>query len=299
MTAQIFAKFGDLKGKAFLLKEETLVGRAQTNQIVLAHKLVSNRHARIYRDKEKGCFVIEDLGSLNGTLLDGVAIKRPRKLGHLHMVNFGGSTEFFFLDPSQVPTGQAVGTRSVVLQDAAPKAQNFEMSDKRKTYIGKEFAQTPAVFTSLKDDPQPTPDSKEKRNTMFGQSHAIIPSSLLDKIQKQGDLDTAEFSKQVPEGFYLVMSGLDELPVRYLLREGENMVGRGEDLAVRIIDSQMSRHHALITIRDGKAFLRDLGSTNHCFVNGKRIRKETELKPGCELAFGKLAGTVEIRNMES
>lgn len=299
MTAQIFAKFGDLKGKAFLLKDDMLVGRAQTNQIVLAHKLVSNRHARIYRDRENGCFVIEDLGSLNGTLLDGIPLKRPRKLGHLHMVNFGGSTDFFFLDPSQVPTGQAVGTRSVVLPGQGPKVHHLEKSDKRKTFIGKEFAQTPAVFGSSAVDGEAGTGTGDKGNTLFGQSPSAIPSSLLDKLRHQPALESEELPKKLSESYYLVMEGLDEMPVWYLLMEGENLVGRGEGLAVRIIDSQMSRHHALITIREGKAFIRDLDSTNQSFVNGKRIRKEVELKPGSEVTFGKLVGRIELRAEES
>jgi hypothetical protein len=50
------------------------VGRSQENDIVINDPNVSRRHARISRS-DNG-FVVEDLGSTNGTLLDGAPIDR-------------------------------------------------------------------------------------------------------------------------------------------------------------------------------------------------------------------------------
>jgi hypothetical protein len=52
------------------------VGRSQENDIVINDPNVSRRHARISRSD--GGFVVEDLGSTNGTLLDGAPIDRER-----------------------------------------------------------------------------------------------------------------------------------------------------------------------------------------------------------------------------
>ena len=52
------------------------VGRSEDNAIVVADPNVSRRHARLVRS-ENG-FVVEDLGSTNGTLLDGSPIDRER-----------------------------------------------------------------------------------------------------------------------------------------------------------------------------------------------------------------------------
>ena len=52
------------------------VGRSQENDIVIHDPNVSRRHARISR-ADNG-FVVEDLGSTNGTLLDGAPIDRER-----------------------------------------------------------------------------------------------------------------------------------------------------------------------------------------------------------------------------
>jgi hypothetical protein len=52
------------------------IGRSQENDIVIPDPNVSRKHARISR--AEGGFVIEDLGSTNGTLLDGAPIDRER-----------------------------------------------------------------------------------------------------------------------------------------------------------------------------------------------------------------------------
>ncbi len=52
------------------------VGRSQENDIVVPDPNVSRRHARLSR-ADNG-FVVEDLGSTNGTLLDGAPIDRER-----------------------------------------------------------------------------------------------------------------------------------------------------------------------------------------------------------------------------
>jgi hypothetical protein len=52
------------------------VGRSEDNDIVIPDPNVSRRHARLSR-ADNG-FVVEDLGSTNGTLLDGAPIDRER-----------------------------------------------------------------------------------------------------------------------------------------------------------------------------------------------------------------------------
>ncbi len=46
--------------------------------------------ARITWDAEGGCYVLEDLDSLNGTDLDGQRVAGPEPLGHLHVITFAG-----------------------------------------------------------------------------------------------------------------------------------------------------------------------------------------------------------------
>lgn len=67
---------GKFQGSEYPLTEagEMLVGRSGDVQIVLAEDMVSRRHARIWYDGSR--ISIEDLGSTNGTFVNGEKIKR-------------------------------------------------------------------------------------------------------------------------------------------------------------------------------------------------------------------------------
>ncbi len=52
--------------------KEVLIGRNSDNDIQIDNLAVSGRHARIF--KKKDGYVIEDLGSTNGTFVDGKKI---------------------------------------------------------------------------------------------------------------------------------------------------------------------------------------------------------------------------------
>ena len=55
-------------------QREQVVGRASWNDLVLANMAVSRAHARVVLDDGK--LTIEDLGSRNGIIVDGVACSR-------------------------------------------------------------------------------------------------------------------------------------------------------------------------------------------------------------------------------
>jgi len=65
----------DARGREFLVAGEATVGRAPGCAIVLHGDYVSAHHARLF---ERGGRVwVEDLGSTNGTLLNGRRVRRP------------------------------------------------------------------------------------------------------------------------------------------------------------------------------------------------------------------------------
>ncbi|HET9987302.1 MAG TPA: FHA domain-containing protein, partial [Kofleriaceae bacterium] len=57
---------------------DIVVGRAATSDIPIDHDAVSRRHAILRRRADR--VTIEDLGSRNGTLVNGVAITGVRRL---------------------------------------------------------------------------------------------------------------------------------------------------------------------------------------------------------------------------
>ena len=56
-------------------------------------------------------------------------------------------------------------------------------------------------------------------------------------------------------------------------------IGRGSDEAMHLpYDHLISRHHARITVSEGKFILSDLNSTNGTFIGKKRIREDTVIE---------------------
>ena len=51
--------------------------------------------------------------------------------------------------------------------------------------------------------------------------------------------------------------------------QDELIIGRGSDCQIQIDDRQVSRHHARISMTDGKMMLEDLASKNGTFLAGK------------------------------
>jgi pSer/pThr/pTyr-binding forkhead associated (FHA) protein len=71
---------------------------------------------------------------------------------------------------------------------------------------------------------------------------------------------------------------------RWVLDQDRVTIGRAPDCEVQLPKRQVSRYHARIERDDGGYLLRDLGSKNGTFVNGKEVRGEPcRLKDGDEL----------------
>jgi pSer/pThr/pTyr-binding forkhead associated (FHA) protein len=69
------------------LKGTTNVGRAQDNQVVLDDPTVSRHHAWIKSEGED--FLVFDIGSANGTFVNGQPVEEPFRLENGDVVRFG------------------------------------------------------------------------------------------------------------------------------------------------------------------------------------------------------------------
>lgn len=81
---------------------------------------------------------------------------------------------------------------------------------------------------------------------------------------------------------------LEKLPV---------LLGRGSDAGIQVLDGFASRRHCEISEKDGALFMRDLGSKNGSFVNG-RYTSESSLRPGDELGVGATTFVVSYETSE-
>ena len=105
---------------------------------------------------------------------------------------------------------------------------------------------------------------------------ASVPLGAVAIEVEEGATPDAHFSLRMLKGVP---------PDRVYSIEGTTRVGRGEESEILLVDSSVSRAHAILEIDGAQPVVRDLGSTNGTFVNGRRVSVEA-LRDGDELLFG-------------
>jgi two-component system cell cycle response regulator len=91
---------------------------------------------------------------------------------------------------------------------------------------------------------------------------------------------------------FTVVSGPSAGAIYSLVTE-ENVIGRGKECSVRIIDAGISRRHARVLRQaTGKYMVEDLGSSNGTFVGGARIAGQHPLSEGDRIGVGP---SIELR----
>jgi hypothetical protein len=64
------------------------------------------------------------------------------------------------------------------------------------------------------------------------------------------------------------------------------IVGRGQDADLRLSDPGVSRHHAQVELREGGAWVEDLGSTNGTTLDGSPVASPVLMSSGQRIAIG-------------
>jgi transcriptional regulator with GAF, ATPase, and Fis domain len=101
MTAKLVVLAGPLCGETLPIgTQTTIIGRDATSELIIRDQLMSRRHCAI--EPRDNAFAIRDLGSSNGTYVNGIPI-RERELVHGDRIRVGGSVLLFL---SQLPRQQ-------------------------------------------------------------------------------------------------------------------------------------------------------------------------------------------------
>lgn len=74
-------------GRILEVERPTLVGRSGEADVTLDDPFISDRHVRF--DRVQGRLVIEDLGSTNGTSVNGIPVVARRALDHGDVIRIG------------------------------------------------------------------------------------------------------------------------------------------------------------------------------------------------------------------
>ncbi len=117
--AQLVLQKGPEPGRGYMLVRAVLtIGRDPGNDIVINHAEVSRQHTRIVRQADQ--VVVEDMGSTNGTFVNGVLLKGPHTLTDGDIIGLGDAVTLVY---------QAVDTaaaRTVIEKRAVPPAPAAE-----------------------------------------------------------------------------------------------------------------------------------------------------------------------------
>jgi predicted component of type VI protein secretion system len=97
--------------------DQLTIGRDSTNEIVINDAEVSRRHARL--TFQGGKYVLEDLGSTNGTFVNGQRLAGPRVLKAGEVVSFGEQIVLVFEVVNIDPGATMVSPRAAAVPAAS------------------------------------------------------------------------------------------------------------------------------------------------------------------------------------
>ncbi len=112
-----------------------------------------------------------------------------------------------------------------------------------------------------------------------------------DQTESAGTQDVlkTQIVSQGQAGYKIVRIADKFAGEEFMLTDTANTIGRTEDNYILLSDQSISRNHANITILGNTFSVKDLGSSNGTFVNGKRVNGDTAIQPGDQIRFGNVS----------
>jgi pSer/pThr/pTyr-binding forkhead associated (FHA) protein len=108
--ASLLLRSGDMKGTRLPIKVPVAnIGRGDYNDIVIADPSVSTMHAKLQR--REAVWILTDLGSTNGTFVEGEQLQGEQPLTPGTTIRFGDVTVLFEPLDDHVPATRSSGTR--------------------------------------------------------------------------------------------------------------------------------------------------------------------------------------------
>jgi len=127
---QLTMRSGPTPGKIFPLEQQEVgLGRDLASEIAISDPEVSRHHARFFMQDEN--FFVEDLGSTNGTFLNGVRVSSPQQLRQGDVITFGEKIVMVFEKViydrnATVVSSQAPRTVQSQYQEALPVQEPYQ-----------------------------------------------------------------------------------------------------------------------------------------------------------------------------
>ena len=119
--ASLLFRSGDMKGQRLPIKVPVVnIGRGDYNDVVISDPSVSTMHAKLQR--REAIWILTDLGSTNGTFVEGEPLKGELPLGPGTTIRFGDVLALFEPLDDKVPAGRGAGTQVMSKVEAKTSA---------------------------------------------------------------------------------------------------------------------------------------------------------------------------------
>jgi ABC transport system ATP-binding/permease protein len=249
---------GPNQGESYALKSaEVVIGRDSGVDIQIDSPGVSRRHARLVQEGDG--YRVEDLGSSNGTFVNGQRLSGAHLLKHGDQIGLGLSVSLEY--QVDQPVGQATmlegpTVESTLLESAPPAETGVNI----RTAMGKSTVQ-------------------DKWASQVNHPPGVGATMISDEPLPAQASTTPQLSVTIAGG----------KARSYPLTQAEVTIGRAEDNQIVIDTRIVSRRHARLVRMDGGYLLEQLPeASNPLLLDGRPLNKTRLLQHGDTLRIGSL-----------
>jgi ABC-type multidrug transport system ATPase subunit/pSer/pThr/pTyr-binding forkhead associated (FHA) protein len=230
------------------------LGRDPQGDLVLDDPRVSWHHATIRRGERS--WVVEDLGSTNGTFLQGQRVQQT-DVGPGSAVYLGNATDgprLHFTAPQTAPAA------------APPQQPAYQQPVAAQQAYAQAAARQPQAYAQAAAPQAPAAPPQQPPAAGWGQPPAQVPPQQpgwgQQQPAQQPGAGAPGYGDRSPTTFH-------QLALGRLMR-----IGRALENELVVSDLQVSRYHAEFKAHpDGRYEIVDLGSHNGTYVNGQAIQR--------------------------
>ncbi len=285
------------------------LGRARSSDVILDDASVSGQHARLSAGREG--WLVEDLGSTNGTVVNGQRIQpgRPAALRPGDVVQIGAfALQVRPLRPDEAPPPR-LGAPVRISAEPQPGLAVYLQSqvlkfplDKSVVTLGRRSDNDVQIGDGLMSGHHARLERQGAtyRIVDLGSTNGLVYNGhrVAQHVFSDGDVlyigQRIALQYRTWIGFLPATTeklveapGTQFLDMRALPKEGRRItIGRHSSNVLVLAHPRVSRYHAVIEQFGARFRLRDLSSDNGTFVNGKRVEKEAWIQEGDEIHIG-------------
>jgi len=242
-----------------------IIGSGTQCDLVVDSPGVSGRHCRLTSTPDG--YVLEDLGSTNGTHINGMRITTSCRVTRRDTITLGLTA------PLPWPA-EPSSPRTVVLSIGREPDNDYVIDllmvsghHARVIWNGEPGKATIEDLGSANGTAVGSPDQKITRSTFTASDTIYLGSYAIPAAQ--------------------ILARLDRSIAPALAFRGQSMVVGRDPACNWVIDLPMvSSRHALLTRRNDQVVIKDLGSSNGTFVNGQRVEGEMPVNDGDLIGLG-------------